>query len=63
MACTTGSGAVDGLGDFRSEVYALRFTWLTLGNSFWATPSVTRGIGVYGLGFGCMLTATILLLA
>ncbi|BCM94326.1 apolipoprotein N-acyltransferase [Abditibacteriota bacterium] len=49
-----------GLEYFRSEVYALRFTWLTLGSSFWATPGLARGIGVYGMGFGCMSVAALL---
>ena len=40
-----------GLEYFRSELYYLRFAWLTLGLSFGNSPQIASGIGVYGLGF------------
>jgi apolipoprotein N-acyltransferase len=41
---------------FRSELYYLRFSWLSVGYAFAAMPGVigATGLGVYGTGFGLM---------
>ncbi len=41
---------------FRSELYYLRFSWLSVGYAFAAMPGVigSTGLGVYGTGFGLM---------
>jgi apolipoprotein N-acyltransferase len=36
---------------FRSEVYYLRFSWLSAGYAFSEAPRVVAGVGVYGTGF------------
>jgi apolipoprotein N-acyltransferase len=46
-----------GLEYFRSELYYLRFSWLTLGMAHSGAPEVARGIGMYGLGFLTMALA------
>jgi apolipoprotein N-acyltransferase len=42
-----------GLEFFRSELYYLRFSWLSVGYAFAGSPQVFRvaGLGVYGVGF------------
>jgi apolipoprotein N-acyltransferase len=43
-----------GIEYFRSELYYLRFSWLTWGMAFHATPGLVQGLGVYGAGFMVM---------
>jgi apolipoprotein N-acyltransferase len=46
---------------FRSELYFLRFSWLSVGYAFSEAPQILAGtrLGVYGLGFVLMGTATV----
>jgi apolipoprotein N-acyltransferase len=48
-----------GLEYFRSELYALRFSWLTPGFAFFASPQLPAlgVLGVYGMGFVLMALA------
>jgi apolipoprotein N-acyltransferase len=54
-----------GLEYFRSELYYLRFSWLSVGYAFSASPRlpVVLGWGVYGAGFVLMLGAALVSLA
>ncbi len=54
-----------GIEYFRSELYYLRFSWLSLGYAFSESPQIFRatGLGVYGVGFvvaGVAAAATLL---
>jgi apolipoprotein N-acyltransferase len=53
-----------GIEYFRSELYYLRFSWLSVGYAFSGMPSLRHiaWIGTYGLGFVLMLITTTLLL-
>lgn len=46
---------------FRSELYYLRFSWLNAGYALAGTPGslLPRTLGVYGIGFGLVLAASI----
>src|SRR5262249_6814573 len=45
-----------GLGDFRSELYYLRFAWVSPGFAFGVAPALVplRHLGTYGVGFVLM---------
>ncbi|MEW6157102.1 MAG: nitrilase-related carbon-nitrogen hydrolase [Verrucomicrobiota bacterium] len=49
-----------GLEYFRSELYYLRFSWLSVGYAFSSSPALANfgGIGLYGIGFLLALTAS-----
>lgn len=48
-----------GIEYFRSELYYLKFSWLSLGYAFSSTQNLAymAGVGVYGIGFCAMLVA------
>jgi apolipoprotein N-acyltransferase len=51
-----------GLEYFRSELYYLRFSWLSSGFAFAHSPQLARiaPIGIYGIGFVLMLTMSLI---
>ncbi len=47
---------------FRSELYYLRFSWLSVGYAFADAPMVAAPLGAYGLSFVLMLVVAVFLL-